>query len=180
MSPYWQVEADPNRRSEVEVVRFIAADARRTRVELEHRHLDRHGDGWEGARDGVAAPEGLGALPQPVRRARVRRCEGAAASRRGALRRARRSSVRDAGGVAGASAVRRLARSPSGTPRYMSANRPRDDGDQCVAGARARDAARARSASSTLRRALMATAAVAPAPAAAGTKARGSALLPAA
>jgi hypothetical protein len=27
-------------------------------VQLEHRHLDRHGDGWEGARDGVAAPDG--------------------------------------------------------------------------------------------------------------------------
>ena len=59
ISPYWQLEADSNRRSEVEV-RFVAEDERRTRVELEHRHLDRHGDGWEGARDGVAAPEGWG------------------------------------------------------------------------------------------------------------------------
>ncbi|WP_435824774.1 hypothetical protein [Micromonospora zamorensis] len=24
-----------------------------TRVELEHRHLDRHGPGWESVRDGV-------------------------------------------------------------------------------------------------------------------------------
>jgi uncharacterized protein YndB with AHSA1/START domain len=59
ISPYWQVEADPDRRSEVEV-RFVAEDEHRTRVALEHRHLDRHGDGWQGARDGVAAPDGWG------------------------------------------------------------------------------------------------------------------------
>ena len=57
VSPHWQVETDPARRSEVEV-RFIADGAERPRVELEHRHLDRHGDGWEGLRDGVAAPDG--------------------------------------------------------------------------------------------------------------------------
>ena len=57
ISPAWQVEPDPSRRSQVEV-RFTAEDERRTRVALEHRHLDRHGDGWEGARDGVAAPDG--------------------------------------------------------------------------------------------------------------------------
>ena len=57
VSPHWQVETDPARRSEVEV-RFVAEGAQRTRVELEHRHLDRHGDGWEGLRDGVAAPDG--------------------------------------------------------------------------------------------------------------------------
>jgi hypothetical protein len=26
-------------------------------VELEHRNLERHGQGWESMRDGVAAPE---------------------------------------------------------------------------------------------------------------------------
>jgi uncharacterized protein YndB with AHSA1/START domain len=57
INPYWQVETDPARRSEVEV-RFIAEGPDRTRLELEHRHLDRHGDGWEGVRDGVAAPDG--------------------------------------------------------------------------------------------------------------------------
>jgi uncharacterized protein YndB with AHSA1/START domain len=57
ISPHWQVETDPAKRSEVEV-RFIAESPERTRVELEHRHLDRHGDGWEGLRDGVAAPDG--------------------------------------------------------------------------------------------------------------------------
>ena len=59
LSPQWQIETDPGKRSEVEV-RFTAEDDERTRVALEHRHLDRHGDGWEGARDGVAAPDGWG------------------------------------------------------------------------------------------------------------------------
>jgi uncharacterized protein YndB with AHSA1/START domain len=53
----WQIESDPDRTSEVEV-RFVAEDAKRTRVELEHRHLDRHGDGWEGIRDAVGSSGG--------------------------------------------------------------------------------------------------------------------------
>jgi uncharacterized protein YndB with AHSA1/START domain len=57
ISPTWQIEADADRRSEVEV-RFVADGPERTRVELEHRHLDRHGDGWDGLRAGVAADEG--------------------------------------------------------------------------------------------------------------------------
>jgi uncharacterized protein YndB with AHSA1/START domain len=57
ISPIWQIESDPARRSEVEV-RFVEDAPDRTRVELEHRHLDRHGDGWEGLRAGVAADEG--------------------------------------------------------------------------------------------------------------------------
>jgi uncharacterized protein YndB with AHSA1/START domain len=52
ISPRWQVESDPGRTSEVEV-RFIAETPTRTRVELEHRNLDRHGEGWEGVREGV-------------------------------------------------------------------------------------------------------------------------------
>lgn len=57
ISPYWQIEADEHKTSEVEV-NFIAEAPDRTRVELEHRHLDRHGDGWEGVRDGVADESG--------------------------------------------------------------------------------------------------------------------------
>ena len=30
----------------------------RTRVELGHRNLDRHGDSWEGVREGVGGEEG--------------------------------------------------------------------------------------------------------------------------
>ena len=57
ISPYWQVEPDEAKTSEVEV-RFIAESADRTRVELEHRNLDRHGDGWEAAREGVGGDQG--------------------------------------------------------------------------------------------------------------------------
>jgi uncharacterized protein YndB with AHSA1/START domain len=57
ISPQWQIESDPERTSEVEV-RFMAEAPDRTRVELEHRHLDRHGDGWEGVREGVGGDGG--------------------------------------------------------------------------------------------------------------------------
>jgi uncharacterized protein YndB with AHSA1/START domain len=57
ISPRWQIETDPDNSSEVEVV-FVAESPQRTRVELEHRHLDRHGPGWEAVRDGVAHDQG--------------------------------------------------------------------------------------------------------------------------
>nr|WP_285484346.1 SRPBCC family protein [Amycolatopsis sp. NBRC 101858] len=46
ISPRWQLETDFDHTSEVEI-RFTADGAGRTRVVLEHRHLDRHGEGWE-------------------------------------------------------------------------------------------------------------------------------------
>ena len=57
ISPRWQIESDLEKTSEVEV-RFISEAPERTRVELEHRNLDRHGEGWEGARDGVGGEAG--------------------------------------------------------------------------------------------------------------------------
>jgi uncharacterized protein YndB with AHSA1/START domain len=57
ISPHWQLETDLARASEVEV-RFISESPDRTRVELEHRNLDRHGDGWEGLREGVGGADG--------------------------------------------------------------------------------------------------------------------------
>ena len=57
ISPQWQIEPDPEKTSEVEV-RFTAEAPDRTRVELEHRHIDRHGDGWEGTRESVGGPGG--------------------------------------------------------------------------------------------------------------------------
>jgi len=57
ISPHWQLEADEANASEVEV-RFVAETPERTRLELEHRNLDRHGPGWEDVRDGVADDAG--------------------------------------------------------------------------------------------------------------------------
>ena len=57
ISPQWQIEADLSKTSEVEV-RFVSETEGRTRVELEHRHLDRHGEGWEGEREAVASEGG--------------------------------------------------------------------------------------------------------------------------
>jgi uncharacterized protein YndB with AHSA1/START domain len=57
ISPQWQIETDHQKNSEVEV-RFVSETADRTRVELEHRNLDRHGAGWESERDGVGGEGG--------------------------------------------------------------------------------------------------------------------------
>jgi uncharacterized protein YndB with AHSA1/START domain len=46
ISPQWQLETDPAKTSEVEI-RFLPEGPETTRVTLDHRHLDRHGDGWE-------------------------------------------------------------------------------------------------------------------------------------
>ena len=57
IGPDWRLVADPANASEVEV-RFVEESPSRTRVELEHRHIDRHGPGWEAVRDGVADEAG--------------------------------------------------------------------------------------------------------------------------
>lgn len=57
ISPRWQIETEPSNTSEVEV-RFIAETPQRTRVELEHRHIDRHGPGWQAVSDGIAHDQG--------------------------------------------------------------------------------------------------------------------------
>ena len=67
ISPHWQLETDPQKTSEGEAS-FIAEAPERTRVELEHRSLDRHGEGWEGVREGVAGGR-LAPVPAALRRA---------------------------------------------------------------------------------------------------------------
>src|ERR687888_1418873 len=57
ISPHWQLETDLEKTSEWEV-RFVAETPERTRVELEHRNLERHDEGWQSVRDGVAGDAG--------------------------------------------------------------------------------------------------------------------------
>jgi uncharacterized protein YndB with AHSA1/START domain len=57
ISPRWQIETDLDKTSEVEV-RFVLETPERTRVELEHRNLDRHLEGWEGLRGGIGGDQG--------------------------------------------------------------------------------------------------------------------------
>jgi hypothetical protein len=57
IGPTWALETEPENASEVEV-RFIPETSGRTRVELEHRHLDRHGPGWQALADGVGDEQG--------------------------------------------------------------------------------------------------------------------------
>lgn len=57
ISPQWQIEAEPDNTSEVEV-RFVAETSERTRVELEHRKIDRHGPGWPSVSEGVGDDAG--------------------------------------------------------------------------------------------------------------------------
>jgi hypothetical protein len=57
ISMAWKREADPGKTSEVEV-RFIPEGSDRTRVELEHRKLERHGEGWEKMRGALGSPGG--------------------------------------------------------------------------------------------------------------------------
>ena len=60
----WQIETDLANTSEVEV-RFTSEAPNRTRVEVEHRNLERHGKGWEQMRDSLRSE---GGWPGCVRR----------------------------------------------------------------------------------------------------------------
>jgi uncharacterized protein YndB with AHSA1/START domain len=53
----WQVTSDLARVSEVEIT-FASEPGSRTRVTLVHRHIDRHGAGWESLQSGLDAPDG--------------------------------------------------------------------------------------------------------------------------
>ena len=57
ITPQWTLETNPENTSEVEV-NFIAESPHRTRIELEHRNIDRHGPDWQSLSDGVAGDEG--------------------------------------------------------------------------------------------------------------------------
>lgn len=57
IGPTWQLETDHSKTSEVEV-RFTAESDERTRVDLEHRNLERHGPGWQSVADGVDGDAG--------------------------------------------------------------------------------------------------------------------------
>jgi uncharacterized protein YndB with AHSA1/START domain len=57
ISTRWQIETDLAKTSEVEV-RFVREADTRTRVELEHRHIERHGEGWEQLHDSVGGEGG--------------------------------------------------------------------------------------------------------------------------
>jgi hypothetical protein len=61
VTPDWGYEPDVNRCSEVEVL-FTRADDGTTLVEFEHRHFERHGDGWESMRAAVGSEGGWNGL----------------------------------------------------------------------------------------------------------------------
>ena len=63
LNPQWEYESDLSKASEVEVS-FTAEPDGSTRVDLEHRHFDRHGAGAPMLRAGVDSPEGWGGLLQ--------------------------------------------------------------------------------------------------------------------
>jgi hypothetical protein len=68
ISPQWQLETDLEKTSDAEV-RFISETPERIRVELEHRNLHRHGEGWDGGTRRRRRRESLAAVPAAVRRA---------------------------------------------------------------------------------------------------------------
>jgi uncharacterized protein YndB with AHSA1/START domain len=65
-TPNWQYEPDLAKSSEVEV-RFTPEAGGFTRVDLEHRYLERHGEGADAMRTAVDSPEGWNGLLQLFR-----------------------------------------------------------------------------------------------------------------
>ena len=63
IDPAWQYEPDPAKASEVEI-RFTPEAAGTTRVDLEHRHFERHGEGGRIVRTSVDGQNGWGDLLQ--------------------------------------------------------------------------------------------------------------------
>jgi uncharacterized protein YndB with AHSA1/START domain len=61
ITPEWAFEPDLSKSSEVEL-RFTPVEGGQTRVDLEHRHFERHGAGGATMRAGVGAPGGWGTL----------------------------------------------------------------------------------------------------------------------
>lgn len=68
ISGQWQFEPDVAKSSEVEV-RFTPLADGSTRVDLEHRHLERHGADGVRVRAGVDSPQGWGALMEMYKNA---------------------------------------------------------------------------------------------------------------
>ena len=57
LTPSYTFEPDPSKVSEVSL-EFVKEGPESTRVEFEHRHLDRHGEGWEKMRASVGSDGG--------------------------------------------------------------------------------------------------------------------------
>ena len=57
LQPDWSFSPDMARASEV-ALEFVAEGLEKTRVEFEHRHLERHGAGWEKLHEQVGAEGG--------------------------------------------------------------------------------------------------------------------------
>ena len=68
LQPDWKFSADMARASEV-ALEFFAEGPEATRVEFEHRHIKRHGEGWEKLRAGVDAAGGWTAILELYREA---------------------------------------------------------------------------------------------------------------
>jgi uncharacterized protein YndB with AHSA1/START domain len=61
LQPDWSFSPDLAKASEV-ALEFISEGAETTRVEFEHRHLERHGAGWEKLREQVGSDGGWPAI----------------------------------------------------------------------------------------------------------------------